>query len=302
MKELNTFSQLFRAFILGFGVTVLLGCDSTELDPFKNDGRYFTIYGFLDQSTNFTSGASHAVRVIPITRRAEVIKTPFEPQATIDARVFSVDVLSGQEVEWNHRLVRLDNNQFGHVFERGLFVLEGRTYRLEIRRSDGVVASAETTVPILSSINLEQQDPIVSADSSRVTREISIPGIRSIWGLNIIYRLGDASCFGASLLRVPYDRPVIQTEEGIRITLDITEDTGIQPGNPQQGMFLCALGLEAKVPDSLWNISQSSASLDSVTFSDVQSNVVNGFGFWGSVALLQRDWPVDRALENALGQ
>ena len=302
MVQMNTSSILFQIVFFLCVAAVLFGCDSTELDPFNNEGQYFTIYGFLDQSTNFTPGASHAVRVVPITRRAEVITTPFEPQATIDARVFSIDTLTGQEIEWSQRLVQLDNDQYGHVFEAGLFVLEGRTYRLEVRRSDGVMTTAETTVPRVSSINLEQLDPVLSADSTSVTREIIIPRVRSIWGLNIIYRLGDPSCFGASFMRVPYTGPVIQDEIGVRFTVDIIRDTGIQPDSPEPGQFLCAMGLEANVPDANWNISQSESSLDTLAFSNVQSNVTNGFGFWGSLALLQLDWPVDEALGNALGQ
>ena len=68
-------------------LTILTACEDSFIDPFDNDQRYYTIYGYLDQGKNFQN-ARHYVRIIPVTRRPEVIETPASPQADFDGRVF----------------------------------------------------------------------------------------------------------------------------------------------------------------------------------------------------------------------
>ena len=64
------------------------GCDQTALDPFDNDERYFTVWGYLDELET-----QHSVRVVPVTRFPENILTTHDDQSFLDAKVFSTGVL-----------------------------------------------------------------------------------------------------------------------------------------------------------------------------------------------------------------
>ena len=294
------------------GIIVLLsailyfsGCDSTEIDPFQNDDKYFTVYGYLDQTQNFVSGVSHAVRVIPVTRRSAVITSPAGDNASIDARVFTIDTQSGQEIEWRYALEELEDGNFGHIFRSDFFVRPGRSYRLEVRRSDGIVTSAETTVPALSSTIAQRLTPVMGSDSSEVSQDILLPDLNAIWDMTIIYRLRQGSCFNASttIHRLPYGREGNPTDNGWQLTAQVAQDkAAIDQAFGFTDRLLCAMGVEVKILDENWELPSSDASLDALAFGNVPTNVENGYGFFGSIGLLQYDWQISDELAELLGQ
>ena len=93
----------------------ILCCGTTSIDPIENDSRYFTVFGFLDERET-----RHAVRVIPITRLAENIVSPTQPQASIDGEVAVTDTRTGVRTRWNHRLERPDTPLTQTVFLPGI--------------------------------------------------------------------------------------------------------------------------------------------------------------------------------------
>ncbi len=282
-------------------IVMQAGCDSTELDPFQNDNRYYTLYGFLDQTTNFEPGATHAIRITPITRRAERIESPDDPQAFIDARVFTIDQQTQQEVEWRHDLTRFPDGSYGHIFWSRLFVQPNRTYRLEVRRSDGIVTSAETTVPAVASGRTERSDPVIGSDG--ITQEVTIQGIEAIWDISVIYRLGGESCTGSTRYSVPYGRAQVETTDGWTVTIDLSGDKQfLDEQFGTSNAIFCSIGVEARVVDVLWDLPPAEVDLEALTFTNTLSNVVNGFGFFGSIGLFQDEWAVDDAVQDLLGQ
>ena len=114
-------------------------CDDTFIDPFDNDARYYTIYGFLD-----VRETEHAVRVIPVTRFPERITTTTGDQSSIDATVTSTDLHTGATIIWRHSLDKLSDGTYGHIYRATFLVQTGRTYRLDVKRSDGKTASADS--------------------------------------------------------------------------------------------------------------------------------------------------------------
>ena len=92
----------------------LQGCGDAFVDPFHNEGRYYTIYGFLDLFDR-----EHVVRVTPVTRRPETIEGPSSPQATIDAEVRSINKDTGEEVIWHHNLEQLSDGTYRPPSEMG---------------------------------------------------------------------------------------------------------------------------------------------------------------------------------------
>lgn len=283
----------------------LAGCDSTEIDPFQNENRYYTVFGYLDQTRNFESGASHAIRVIPVTRRAATIDDPASDNASLDARVFTIDVESGQEIEWRYSLDKLDDGSYGHIFRSSIFVLPGRTYRMEVRRSDGIVTSAETRVPSLSSTIVQRLAPARDVETDRVIQDIVLPDLNAIWEMTVIYRLRQESCFNptTTIHRVPYGRLGAPGEDGWQFTAQVARDkAAIDQAFGFTDRFLCAMGVEVKILDENWELPTSPEDLEELSFSNVPSNIENGYGFFGSIGLLQYDWQISDELAESLGQ
>ena len=288
--------HVFGSIVILASSGVLAGCDDTFIDPFANDGKYFTVYGYLDASKNFQS-ISHTLRVIPVTRTPERIEDPSSPGATIDARVFTTDLATGLRTEWRHSLDRLANGRYGHIFRAAFFVEPNRTYRLEVVRSDGIVTYAETTVPAPSSVRPVPAAPLVSMDSSLVTQDVLLPSVGSIWDLDVIYRTGENDCSPAA---VPYGRVGRPTDAGWAFTIDLTRDVDLLSRQLGAAPYICTVGLRARILDPAWLFPEGDFDPATLARPDALTNVVNGYGFFGSIGLLLYDWPVDDALRDVL--
>lgn len=293
MKQGSRLWVLGALFLLIFG----LGCEDAVIDPFNNDSKYFTVYGFLDESNNFIPGARHALRVIPVTRNAERIESPDDPQASIDARVFLTDVTDSLTTEMLHELKELEPGVYGHIYSSSLFLRPNHQYRVEIIRKDEQFTYAETQLPNLSSVRAEQQDPIVNADSTDIRQNIVLTGIKALWNVDVIYHVSGPACFQAARIPVSYGRVGRATENGWEIEVDITRDRQ-QIGAANQ--TICAMGIRARVMDDQWIFPEGELNLEELALPEMLTNVENGYGFVGSVGLLQLDWPLSAELSEAL--
>lgn len=304
---------MLRAVLLILAVGTL-GCSDTTLDPFDNDARYFTVYGFLDQLE-----LHHSVRVIPVTRTPELILAPTEDNR-IDAKVFSTDLTTGQLREWAHEFEQLDDGTYGHVFRSRFLVTPGRRYRLEVIRADGKMAWAETRVPVVPDAALyERGDITYSADSTEVSQEIVIPKIASPWDINAIYLLNNqnnGSEPGGGALQafyfVPYGRVGTRTDDGgWRVTLNLAADTegvrqivadyraeGVYDDTPES---VVAMGVQVRMLDDEWDPPKGVFDPEVLAQPDVIGNVQQGYGHFGSIGVYREEWPVGRALAKSLG-
>lgn len=294
--------------LIALALTCILvtGCDDAFIDPFSNDGKYFTVYGFLDQANNFEGGIQ-SLRVIPVTRQAALITDSNVDQATIDARVFTIDQSSGQELEWNYELLQLADGTYGHIFTRQLFVQASRRYRLEVRRSDGIVTYAETETPAVTNIVPVRSTAVVNEveNARSIEQTITLPRVKAAWEIEMIYRLGDASCIGAGIYRIPYGRTGTGTGSDWVFTANISDDLStITDQIGSNALTLCSLGLQAQVLNEGWDFPEGEFDPNELATPGTLTNVVNGYGFFGSIALLQSDWPIEsdlHALLNADG-
>ena len=296
-------------------VVLVAGCGETSIDPFDNDEKYFTVYGFLDQlETN------HAVRVIPITRNAERILTPTEDNR-IDARVFSIDQTTGQIREWTHEFEELEDGTYGHVFRARFLIQPGRRYRLEIVRADGKMSWAETQVPTVPDAALLERGPVdFNADSTEARQTIVIPRIPSPWNINSIHLLNNQNVglpggTGGALQAfffVPYGRSGHRTADGgWQITLNLTQDTrtvrktvadyraqGAYDDTPES---VLAMGVQVRILDAGWDPPEGIFDPEILAQPGVLSNVEHGLGYFGSIGIYRQEWPVERPLAKALG-
>ncbi|MDA1028484.1 MAG: hypothetical protein O3B41_05460 [Bacteroidetes bacterium] len=281
-------------------------CSDTTIDPFENEDKYFTIWGYLDQLSS-----NHSIRVIPVTRFAERILSPTDDGAQIDAEVFSTDLASGERTRWNHTLAELEDGSYGHVFSSHFLINPKRSYRIDVVRSDGKTTSAETRVPAINADTLFVRGPVIwEQDSSFVYQDIYIPQIASPWEIKALYRWhgGDQSF----RMSVPYGRPGVRTEDGgWKVRLNITEDRpevqktvdwaisiGMIP--PSGRHQLVTMGFQVRILDANWDPPNGIFDPEVLAQPGVLSNVENGHGFFGSIGLFIQEWQVD-TISKALG-
>ncbi len=293
---------LSRTALVGL-LLAIAACGDAFIDPFDNDDRYYTIYGFIDETKNFEPGAEHAVRVIALSRFPERITSPTDDQATIDAVVTSIDVRTGQRITWQHTLEKLDNDTFAHIFRTRFFVRSGGTYRLEVRRSDGTTATAETKVPSTGGIEATIGTPHVDPASGVITQEIHLTRVPSPWNIDVVYRVG--SDFAATPFPLSYGRVGTPTNDGgWRFTVNITEDLGRLSrilGTPVSAIQLPTMGLKIRLLDGRWTPPEGLFDPEVLAQPGTLSNVENGYGFWGSIGLYQHDWNISDELRGLLG-
>ncbi len=280
-------NNYLRAILLICLLLIQTSCSDTMIDPFSNDGRFFTIYGFVDEFER-----QQAIRVIPITRKAVQIDTPSADQAFIDATVSSKDLLTGEITHWQHSLEELDDGSYGHIFRTAFFPRRGRTYELTVLRSDGVTTKATTTLPYLP-ITKPAPDTLffpyeISPDSAW-SQEVNLPGISSPWDIIVTYDLQGLPA------RVFYGRPGERTEEGWRFNIDPSADApemrqfmGIPEGNPLP--LLHAIEIQVRVLDDDWDPPRGIFDPELIARPGVLSNVENGYGLWGSIGFYQYTW------------
>jgi len=284
----------------------LTGCNDTVIDPFENSGHYFTVYGYLDfRETN------HSIRVIPVTRRAEKISGAADVHATIDAEVVTTDLNSGERVRWNHTLSQLEDGTFGHVFIATFMVHQAHTYRLEVIRSDGITASAETKVPSIGKPNLFELGPeVFSADSTELFQNIHIPEISSPWQMEVAYLGGRAGTNQRE--NVAYHRAGGRAPDGgWNVTIRISDDqeavrenvqeifrlSGFEPNTP---VGIHSMGIRVHMLDDNWDPPGGIFDPEKLAVPGTLSNVKNGYGFFGSVGVYQQLWNIEH-LSVALG-
>lgn len=281
-------------------------CSDTTIDPFENEEKYFTIWGYLDQLSS-----THSVRVIPVTRFPEVITSSTDDNAQIDAEVYSVDLATGERKRWNHALQELSDGSFGHVFSSQFIVNSKRSYRLEVIRSDGKMTYAETRVPGISSDTLLVKSPLVwENDSTLVYQDFEIPNIPSPWDIDVFYWWEGGTAKQG--VYVPYGRDGERTSTGgWKIRANISEDQqavwkrvqwAIDRGllEPNGTHHLFGMGLQIRILDGNWDPPEGVFDPEVLAQPGVLSNVVGGHGFFGSVGLYVQEWNIE-AISKGLG-
>lgn len=279
--------QKLWVLVLGL-IWLISSCDSTLIDPFENDQKYYTIFGYLDELSQ-----NHSVRIIPVTRFPERIESPTGDGSQIDALVYSTDLSTGEQLRWNHQLRQLDDGMYGHVFTANFIVHPGRTYRLDVVRSDSIITSAETTIPrfaVPQPIPAASPFPYEASMDQGLAREIILPGIASPWDIIVTYVLQGSS------FRLPYGRVGERTPDGnwkfmINTTTDgarIRTMLGFGPEDPLP--LFSAMLLQVRVLDSNWDPPKGEFDPEVLAQPGVLSNVTNGYGVWGGVGLFHYVW------------
>lgn len=284
---------------------VFSGCDETFLDPFENDSRYFTVYGFLDPLETRQS-----IRVIPVTRFPEDIQAPNENNSFIDARVYTRDLTDSTSTLWQHELAQLEDGSYVHLYHADFLVKPGHTYRLDIIRNDEKTTSATTKVPRPPSDKFVlASGPVVRADST-VIQIISLPGIPALWDLRAVYQVDGPGYRDRTF--IDYETPDAPGPDGVwQYELNITADQDSIIARAQRYMrnqtfdqlpvTLTALGVQFRIIDQDWYPMFTEQDIVKLSQPGYASNVINGYGVFGSLGLHSEEWDVSPQVAEALG-
>ena len=116
--------------------------------------------------------------------------------------------------------------------------------------------------PFISDPLLFERGPVIfENDSTHIYQEITIPRIPSPWDIQAIYLWG-----GGTINRrvyVPYGRRGEQTEDGWKLTIEMTEDQAVVRENIEESIeigtisentrvAMTAMGLQIRVLDENW--------------------------------------------------
>lgn len=306
-----------RCYILLALLPLLASCDSTDLDPFTNEARYFTMWGFLDPDARF-----QFLRVVPIGRTAEVIESPDDPNATIDAQVTLINLDTGREQQWTPTLrANADSSAFFHVFTaRTETMRQGERYRIEVRRSDGRLSAAETVIP-----PIEEDAPVILAPPTgnrrEVKQQITLPGIAQPTDLVMIYYVQ----FGTRefAYEVPYSRAgagppagdgAIPSGPGQAVNGDwvftanysidaqnVFDQIARTPIGSPDVIPLTRIGVRIKRPSEGWELLEDLDNPGPIAQPGERSNVEDGYGFFGSFAPYGATWEVSRSFGEQIG-
>lgn len=296
MPSRRRFAPIFLSALL-MAVLVVTGCEDT-VNPFVEEDRYFTLFGYLDTATD-----EQFVRVIPL-------RTDFaaSDETTIDATVTTLEVESGQVITWEDSLVTYSDGSVGHVFHAPFRPVPGWTYELTVARADGKQARATTTIPLVTGVELEE--PVISTSFvfQRIRwSDITFPPFRvEVW-----YRFQNAGP-GQPFLDavVPYGNVSNQYGEFVdgnkwqvlvQLTRDkeeVTQELGI---SDDAAPILMSVGMRLTMTSDSWRPPDGVFDEEVLVQPGTFSNVDGGFGFFGSVNQYTYEWTLEPDITELAG-
>ncbi|GAB5520634.1 MAG: hypothetical protein RhofKO_28850 [Rhodothermales bacterium] len=257
------------------------GCSSTELDPFDNQDRFFTVWGFLDVEESV-----QRIRVVPIRREPEDIANSNGQQVLIDAQVTTTELGTGRVTRWQPRLVRVgEEGTLVRVFEAGFTPLEGEAYRLEVTRSDGEQVVAQVTVPDYRTDN----EPIFGAltgEGEALAQEVRIVGGPPQAQPIVDYWIQDYR--GLQSVKIPYEGVYDAATETWQFTmqpgLDVPKILRQIDYDPslEESVSLDRYHIKLRIPDAEW-LQPEDVPRGAEGQPGVFDNIENGYGYFGMV-------------------
>ena len=278
-----------------FGMSLFTAACEDTIDPFVEEDRFFTVFGFLD-----TASDEQFVRVVPLRR----ILSP-SGDIDIDARVSSLEMESGRTVDWADSLIQFADGSFGHVFHASFRPVPGWTYRLTIERSDGKKAGAQTTIPLAE---IAQVNPPIVAVAN-VTQKVLWQNIDfTPFRIEVWYRFINAAPnqpFLNAVLTYTDNKFGVQKPEGWEVLVRLTEDredvTRALGISPDARLSLLGIGMRLTMSDAQWRPPGGVFDREVLVQPGTFSNVENGFGFLGSVNQYTTEWTLEPDIVERMG-
>jgi hypothetical protein len=260
------------------------GCE-TSVDPFLESDQYFTIYGSLDMRLK-----QQFVRVIPLS----TVLTNTQ-SAELDAVVTSTDLSTGEIVVWKDSVVTFEDSSIGHVFFGNLRVRAGRTYQIDVTRSDGVRTTVKATVPPEPSVTVgtpilwsPPRSPLPEGSQIIVWSGLSrVPHRISVW---YRYLSVPENPFIDVSIPYPTDRDA-NIDDGFEVVVNYSLDRALLNDEiGGLGLRHAGMAMEIVVLSDDWVSPTGAFDPEVLSQPGTMSNVENGFGFLGAVGRFTVEW------------
>lgn len=253
--------------LVGLLALLALGCEDSVV-PAGDAGRPFTLYAVLDPTED-----RQALRLAAFRPGLDA-----SADAEADAEVTSTDLNTGELVAWTDSLVAFGEGRFGHVFHADFRPVYGHTYRVEARRSDGAVSSAEVTVP-----PLVEPLPLEAVRSGTVVLPTLWPGVPELNEPQVTYVVEAPDC-EVRAVTLPASRPAEPFEFGWRVETDLLADAEavFEALAPATSLGLIAVRVGAHVASANWYPPGGTFDPEVLVDPNAFTNVRNGFGFVGA--------------------
>jgi hypothetical protein len=257
----------FRLTLFALLFLTAVGCADSVSPTFDAD-KPFTLYGVLDPTAE-----QQALRVIPFAPDLN----PQEP-GPLGAVVTSTDLTTGETITWRDSLVTFGDGQVGHVYLADVRPVYRRPYRIEARRPDGAVSSAEVTVPpFVSPLALAPRTPVGSVELSAIW-----PAAPRLNAAEAVFLLADDDCNPLTHV-VPVSLAAEPFEFGWIVKTDFLADAQrvLDALAPNNNVALLDVRLRAVVSSEDWVPEGGTYAPEVLVDPNALTNVEDGFGFVG---------------------
>lgn len=259
-------------------LVVLLGGCTETVSPRINSGSPFTVYGYLDPSTD-----TQTIRVIPIADTIDEVKS-----LEIDATVRTINLQTNETVVWQQKRTVFSDSTEGIVFTANFTPLYTHSYRLEVSNADGEMTTAETVVPEFTEIEfLSGENPfapvflIHSQNANLVQVSMSYLAVAMQPSISI---LGNVFL----PVNVSYRGKEVAGADGLELQVDLRNDrnhvlsamSNVCVTTP----FITIRSAEMRffVGDDQWVPPGGVFDADTFIQPGTFSNITNGYGYFGS--------------------
>ena len=273
-------------------IVVTLICCESSIQPIVGDDRPFTIWGYLDAHADL-----QRVRVFTVEDRLG-----HDRSGSIDAVVTSKNLITGESHAWDHREVTFSDSTVGHVFEAKFKANYEESYRLIVRRSDGVESTAEVTIPPPVLIEL-------MGERDRANVPIKVIGkLPNLVDVHVLYDAitlppvfpwppGSTAQPGVRLpVEVSYSGKEKSTSDGWNLEVNLREDFAeVQDQFDRNCLSTDHIALRRIhfrffAADQQWSPPNGSFDPNILVEPGTFSNIDNGYGFFGGGYTVSAGW------------
>ena len=292
------FGHVARLFPVACLLVGFLGACDTDVNAVLGTDRVFTLYGVITPQAD-----TQKVLVFPI----EGVLRPAQAEP-LDAQFTSTDMQSGERRVWRDSLKREDNGQYTHIFWSPFTAEYGRTYRLEVVRSDGAMARVDAAVPPFSEL-VEQETPEGFPVITPILVDGDVPRLLKV-EVTYFFRFRDPAAPTPTPRRavIPYDERIERIDGGWLIPVNLSRDfTTIRSQLLFEGTFDRTFGIRLDnivlrliAANEEWNPPEGVFEAEVLVQPGTLTNVEDGFGFVGAGYRLQHTWlPLPEVIEGA---